>query len=328
MQTDETAVRPRLPALRRRLVRVKAGDLTLPVFIVLLALVAGAIEPRFFSASNFDNLTRQMVPLAIASVGQAFAIISGGLDLSIAAVMSLAGVAGIKAVPFIGVAAATAAMVLTGALAGAASGFIIAYFRTTPLIVTLGMMSISQAIALILSNGVPIYDVPEGLTDTIGFGEVWGIPATVLIGGATMAVGWLLLRKTVFGRYVYAIGSSRSAAEKSGVDVRCHTTLVYAVAGTASGIGAVVLTAWVGAAQPVAAPTLTLQSLAAVVLGGVALTGGSGGMLQVLYGVVILGMLSNAMNMIGISDFYQTLAVGIVIILAVVLDRLRRGEQG
>jgi ribose/xylose/arabinose/galactoside ABC-type transport system permease subunit len=156
---------------------------------------------------------------------------------------------------------------------------------------------------------------------------VFGIPVTVLIGALTMVVGWVLLRKTVFGRYVYAIGSNRSAAEKSGIDVRLYTMLVYAVCGLTSGIGAIVLTAWVGAAQPVAAPTLTLQSLAAVVLGGVALTGGSGGMLQVLYGVIILGMLSNAMNMIGISDFYQTLAVGIVIILAVILDRFRRGAR-
>jgi ribose transport system permease protein len=218
-------------------------------------------------------------------------------------------------------------MLVTGGLAGFASGSIIAYFKTTPLIVTLGMMSIAQAIALILSNGVPIYNVPEALTDTVGFGNVLGIPSTVVISSMTMIASSFLLRRTIFGRYIYAIGSSRSAAEKSGIDVRFYTMLVYIVAGVTSGIGALVLTAWVGAAQPVAAPTLTLQSLAAVVLGGVALTGGSGSILQVFYGVLILGMLSNAMNMIGISDFYQTLAVGVVIILAVILDRVRREHE-
>lgn len=303
---------------------LKLGDLALPIFIVMLALTAGAIEPRFFIWSNFENLARQIAPLAIASTGQAFAIISGGLDLSIAAVMSLAGVAGITALPHVGIGGCIAVMLLTGGLAGLASGFIIAYLKTTPLIVTLGMMSIAQAIALILSNGVPIYNVPDALTDTVGFGNVLGIPSTVVISSVTMIVGWFLLRRTIFGRYIYAIGSSRSATEKSGIDVRFYTMLVYAVAGVTSGVGALVMTAWVGAAQPVAAPTLTLQSLAAVVLGGVALTGGSGSMLQVFYGVLILGMLSNAMNMIGISDFYQTLAVGIVIILAVILDRVRR----
>lgn len=326
MPSNETALPPQARPIR--FPRFRLGDLVLPAFIVGLALIAGFVEPRFFTLSNMENLARQMVPLAIVSVGQAFAIIGGGLDLSIAAVMSLAGVAGIKSVPVVGVAGGIAVMVLTGAAAGLASGFVIGYLRTTPLIVTLGMMSISQAVALILSNGVPIYNVPESMSDVIGFSTVFGIPVIVLIGGSTMAAGWLLLRKTVFGRYVYAIGSSRSAAEKSGVDVRLYTMLVYVLAGIAAGIGAVVLTAWVGAAQPVAAPTLTLQSLAAVVLGGVALTGGSGGMLQVLYGVLILGMLSNAMNMIGISDFYQTLAVGVVIILAVILDRFRRGGQG
>jgi ribose transport system permease protein len=326
MQHDEAARRPQIRAFWWP-AKVKAADLALPAFIVLIAVVAGAIEPRFFSFSNLENLARQIVPLMIASVGQAFAIISGGLDLSIAAVLSVAGVAGVLSMPHIGVPLGVAVMAVTGLAIGSVSGFIIAYFKTTPLIVTLGMMSISQAIALIFANGVPIYSVPEGLTDTIGFGVVFGIPVTVLIGALTMVVGWVLLRKTVFGRYVYAIGSNRSAAEKSGIDVRLYTMLVYAVCGLTSGIGAIVLTAWVGAAQPVAAPTLTLQSLAAVVLGGVALTGGSGGMLQVLYGVIILGMLSNAMNMIGISDFYQTLAVGIVIILAVILDRFRRGAR-
>jgi ribose/xylose/arabinose/galactoside ABC-type transport system permease subunit len=306
---------------------IKIADLALPLFIALLAIIAGTIEPRFFSWSNFENLARQIAPLAIASTGQAFAIISGGLDLSIAAVMSLAGVAGIMAIPHVGIVGCVATMLLTGALAGLASGFIIAYFKTTPLIVTLGMTSIAQAIALILSNGVPIYNVPDALTDTVGFGQVLGIPSTVLISSSTMLVGWFLLRRTIFGRYTYAIGSSRSAAEKSGIDVRFYTMLVYAFAGATSGIGALVMTSWVGAAQPVAAPTLTLQSLAAVVLGGVALTGGSGSMLQVFYGVLILGMLSNAMNMIGISDFYQTLAVGIVIILAVILDRFRREHE-
>lgn len=120
------------------------------------------------------------------------------------------------------------------------------------------------------------------------------------------------------------MGSNASAAAKSGVDVRLHTMLVYAVSGLCASIAAVVLTAWVSSAQPIAAPNLTLQSLAAVVLGGVALTGGAGGVRQVFVGVLVLTMLSNVMNMIGVSAYYQTLAVGIVIIVAVILDRYRR----
>lgn len=209
MRQDEMSPGLGAPTSRRSLA-LRAADLALPALIVLIALVAGAIEPRFFSLGNLTSLAKQIVPLMIASVGQAFAIISGGLDLSLAAVMSLAGVVGVLSMGSHGVLFGVAVMALTGVVAGLASGFVIAYFNTTPLIVTLGMMWIAQAIALILANGVPIYSIPEGFSDAVGFGQIYGVPVTVLIGAATMLVGAFLLRKTVFGRYVYAIGSNRS----------------------------------------------------------------------------------------------------------------------
>jgi ribose transport system permease protein len=307
-----------------RPVNLAAG--ILPGFIVALAAGVSIVEPRFLAGSNLANLGSQIAPLMILAVGQAFAIISGGLDLSLSSVMSLAGVTGILLIPHLGIAAGVAAMALIGLVAGLVSGAVIALLRTSPLIVTLGMASVAQAFALILANGVPIYSVPPELTGTIGFGTLWGVPVSDLIAGAVMLCGAFLLRKTLMGRYVYAIGSNRAAALKSGVNVPLYTILVYGASGLAAGFGAIVLTSWIGAAQPTAEPGLTLQSLAAVVLGGVALTGGSGGMLHVLYGVLILGMLSNAMNMLGISAYYQILAVGVVIIVAVMLDRVRRAE--
>lgn len=295
----------------------------LPLFIIAMAVVATAIEPKFATVDNLLNLARQIMPLLILATGQAFAIISGGLDLSLAAVMSLAGVVGVLAMadygPFVGI----AVMLLVGVGMGLVSGSIIAYFQVSPLVVTLGVLSVAQALALILSGGVPIYSIHSGYADFVGFGALLGVPVTVWLGSGCAIVGAFVLRHTVFGRHVYAIGSSASAALKSGVNVRFTTIMVYGVCGACAALGAVVLTAWVGSAQPVAAPNLTLESLAAVVLGGVALTGGSGGIRQVVYGVVILGMLSNVMNMIGVSAYFQTLAIGVVIILAVVLDRLR-----
>ena len=307
--------------------RLLSADAMLPLFVAAIAIVAGLIQPRFWSLDNFVNLARQMVPLMIISIGQAFAIIRGGLDLSLAAVMSLAGVAGVLVMQQYGVAPGIVVMLVTGAAVGAVTGFIIAYLKTTPLVVTLGMLSVAQACALIASGGVPIYDVPPAYVEAVGFGAVAGVPVTVLIAIAVAIVATLLLRRTVFGRYVYAIGSNASAAAKSGVDVRKVTLLVYVVSGLAAAVGAVVLTAWVGSAQPIAAPNITLESLAAVVLGGVALTGGSGGIRQVFLGVLVLSLLSNVMNMIGVSAYFQTLAVGIVIILAVILDRLRRQDR-
>jgi ribose/xylose/arabinose/galactoside ABC-type transport system permease subunit len=285
------------------------------------------MEPRFLSLDNLLNLARQMVPLLIISLGQAIAIIRGGLDLSLAAVLSLSGVAGVLVMESHGIPAGIAVMLATGMITGTVSGFIIAYFRTTPLVVTLGMLSIAQALALILSGGVPIYDVPQSFVQAVGFDSVLGVPVVVWIAAASTLAMALLLRRTVFGRYVYAIGSNASAAAKSGVNVRLYTMLVYTVSGLSAAIGAVVLTAWVGSAQPIAAPNITLESLAAVVLGGVALTGGSGGVRQVFLGVVVLSMLSNIMNMIGVSAYFQTLAVGVVIIVAVILDRFRRNQR-
>lgn len=311
----------------RRLARFNISELIMPAFIAVYAVAIGLIEPLFFSIGNIDNLASQIAPLLLMSVGQAFAIISGGLDLSMAAVMSLSGVVGILLVPSVGVWGALCMMAIVGLITGLFTGYIIAFQKTSPFIVTLGMTSVATAIALILAHGVPIYTVPPELTDTIGFGHFLGVPVSFEIAVGLVLAGSFLLRRTVFGRYVYAIGSNRSAALRSGVNVAFHTMLVYGVAGFSAGVASIVLTAWVGAAQPVAEPDMTLKSIAAAILGGIALTGGSGGMVHVLYGCVILTVLSNSLTLIGVSSYYQILAVGIVIIVAVMLDRVRRREH-
>lgn len=315
------------PAQRDKRGGRRGSDTMLPLVILGVGIIAAIIEPKFASVDNLMNLARQMMPLLIMAVGQAFAIISGGLDLSLAAVMSLAGVLGVLTMAEYGAAAGLVVMLLTGVVMGSISGFVIAYFKTSPLVVTLGMLSVAQALALILSGGVPIYSVHPGYAEVVGFNDWLGVPVMVWIGVLFTCLGAFVLRQTVFGRYVYAIGSSTSAASKSGVNVRLNVMLVYMVSGLCAAVCGIVLTAWTGSAQPVAAPNLTLESLAAVVLGGVALTGGSGGIRQVVYGVIILSMLSNVMNMIGVSAYYQTLVIGIVIILAVILDRLRDRAQ-
>ena len=310
-----------------RQLRKRRQDTVLPLLIALIAVVTGLIEPHFWAVDNLLNLARQIVPLLIISVGQAFVLIGGGLDLSLAAVMSVCGVGGVLCMNRYGIGAGIGVMLIVGAGFGLTSGLIIGYFRATALVVTLGMLSIAQAAALILANGTPIYDVPSAYAQLVGFDSFLGIPVSVWIGVATTAAGGLLLSRTVFGRYVYAIGSNAAAAAKSGINVPFYTVLVYSLSGLSAAIAAVVLTAWVGSAQPIAAPDITLQSLAAVVLGGVALTGGRGSMQEVIYGVTLLSIMSNVMNMIGVSTYYQTLVIGIVIIIAVVLDRLRRRES-
>ncbi len=307
--------------------RLKVSQIGLPAFIIAMALVTGLIEPRFLSGENLLNISRQLAPLMILVAGQVFAVISGGLDLSVAATLALAGVIGILVMNATGsIVIGLATMVGVGLGVGLLNGLIIVSFGVSPLIVTLGMWSIAKGLALILTGGSPIYDVPGELVDVIGYGTVAGIPAPAVVAIAMLALGAVILRYTVFGRYVYAIGSNPVAAFNSGINVKLHTTLVYVVCGGMAGVAAVVFTSWVSAAQPTAAAGYELQSLAAVVVGGVALTGGSGSMLQAFYGALILGMLSNVLNMAGVSSFYQVLAVGLVIVIAVIFDQMRRSR--
>lgn len=306
--------------------RISAQNLALPAFIAALAVVTGLFEPRFWSPENLLNLSRQLAPLMIISVGQALAVISGGLDLSLAASLALSGVYGVMVMADYGVFAGIAVMLATGLCFGLVNGLIITHFDVSPFIVTIGMLSVGRGLALMASGGLPIYDVSGSFIDIFGYGAVLGIPTPAIVAVATLLAGAALLRYTVFGRYLYAIGSKSAAALSSGINVKFYTLLVYGISGLTAGIAAVVLTAWVNAAQPMAAAGLELQSLAAVVVGGIALTGGSGSMLNAFYGVLILGMLSNSLNMIGVSSFMQTLVIGLVIVAAVVLDKLRRGK--
>lgn len=299
----------------------------LPGIIVLIAIVSGFIEPRYWTSQNLVNLGRQIAPLMILAAGQSLTVISGGLDLSVAAVLALSGICGVVVMNEFGMTAGILTMLVTGLAFGTFNGAIVARFKVSPFIVTLGTLSIARGLALMAAGGLPLYDMPDAFIDILGSGAVLGVPASVVIALATVAVLSIVLRYTIFGRYIYAIGSNTASAFHSGVNVSAYTILVYAVSGLTAGIAAVVLTSYVAAAQPLAAQGLELQALAAVVVGGVALTGGYGSMLNVFYGVVILGMLSNSLTLIGVSSFMQTLAVGVVIVAAVILDQLRRAAR-
>jgi ribose transport system permease protein len=294
----------------------------------MIAIVSGVIEPRFWSLSNLQNLARQLAPLQILVVGQTFAVLCGGIDLSLASVLAFSGVVGVLAIPHFGLAAGLLVMVGTGLLFGLLNGFITVRFAVSPFIVTLGMLSVAKGLALLTTNGLPLYQVPESLVDRVGFGTLAGIPVSSLIAFAIMLVGAFVLKRTVFGRHVYAVGSNPIAARNSGVRVSRVLFSVYAISGLMAGLGAIVMTAYVSAAQPLAGEGLELQSLAAVVVGGIALTGGAGTMLQAFSGMLVLGLLANALNMAGVSSFLQTLVIGVVILIAVIVDRWRSHVSG
>jgi ribose/xylose/arabinose/galactoside ABC-type transport system permease subunit len=308
--------------------RLKIGAWGLPLVIVAITITTALIESRFWSIANLQNLLRQMAVLQILAVGQLFAVLSGGLDLSIAATMALAAVCGILVTPELGMCGGIFVMLLVGTGVGVLNGAFVVVFKVSPLIVTLGTLSIARGLALLLSGGVPLYEVPDALIDTVGFGTLLGVPASSWIAFAVMGLAALVLGRTVFGRHVYAIGSSPIAARNSGLSVASRTIAIYAASGLCAGTAAIVGTAWVSAAQPTAGEGLELQSIAAVVVGGVLLTGGAGTVTQVLLGVVLLSLLSNALNMAGVSSFLQVVFVGAVILISVVADRFRTRYGG
>jgi ribose transport system permease protein len=299
----------------------------LPLLVLVIAVLTGLREPHFWSLANAQNLGRQLAPLQIVVVGQLFALLSGGLDLSVASVMACSGVVGVLAIPEFGLVGGLVTMAVVGLIFGLGNGALIVGFSVSPFIVTLGMLSVAKGLSLLLTSGLPLYSVPDSLVDIVGFGSVVGIPLASIIAFAVMLIGAFILRSSIFGRHVYAVGSNDIAARNSGVRAGRVRLAVYMISGLTAGCAAIVMTAWVSAAQPLAGEGLELQSIAAVVVGGVALTGGSGNMLQAFYGVLVLGLLSNAMNMGGVSSFLQVLIVGMVILLAVIVDRLRSRQS-
>jgi ribose/xylose/arabinose/galactoside ABC-type transport system permease subunit len=305
---------------------IKPRQLTLPLLIVALAIGIGVVEPRFWSSANLSNLLRQLAPLMVLSVGQAFAIIGGGLDLSVAAALAASGAVGVIAMSHVGVAFGVTSMLGAGLCIGLVNGALITAFDVSPFIITLGTMSVLRGLTLVITGGLPLYDIPPLFLDIFGDGTILGVPVSGLIAAFCMLLGAFLLRRTLFGRYVYAIGANATAAFNSGVRVRRVTLAIYGVSGLMAGVAAVILTSWVSAAQPLAGSGLDLLSIAVVVVGGAALTGGTGSMTGTLYGAIVLGMLSNGLNMLGVSSFYQTTSVGVIIIIAVILDRLRNAQ--
>jgi ribose transport system permease protein len=291
--------------------------------LVVLSVVLWALTPHFLTVSNLLNVAEQTSINAIVAVGMTFVILSGGIDLSVGSIVALSGVVlgtvlqGNQPSFVIPLFAA----LLVGTTCGLANGALISWARLPPFIVTLGMMSIARGAALVYTEGRPVSGFDEPFraiaTARIGF-----IPAPVIITALVYLAAHLVLTRTPFGRYVYAIGGNEEATRLSGVNVRLHKTLVYGVSGLTSAIAAVLLTARLNSAQPIAGMMYELDAIAAVVIGGTSLAGGEGGLGGTLIGALIMGVLRNGLNLLGVSSFLQQVVIGLVIVFAVALDGL------
>jgi ribose transport system permease protein len=309
------------------------GSSTVWIFaiLILIVVVFTAYEPSAFpTVANFRNIATDASVLLILAVGETFVIITAGIDLSVGSVLLFGGVIAAKVMSGIG-GSSTGVIVLgmlaalaSGAAWGLFNGVVITKMKVPPLIVTLGTLGMALGAALLLTGGVDVRDVPFNLVTSIGIGRVGGVPYLVLIAGGVAIFFGLLLAITRFGRWTYGIGSNAEAARRAGINVDTHLIKIYALAGLLAGLAGWLNLARFSTTTLGGHATDNLNAIAGVVIGGTSLFGGVGTIAGTVVGVFIPAVLQNGFNVIGVQPFWQDVAVGAVLIIAVYLDQLRR----
>jgi ribose/xylose/arabinose/galactoside ABC-type transport system permease subunit len=287
-----------------------------------------AIVTAFFSIANLLNVALSVAVIGILGAGMTAVILTGGIDLSVGSAVAVAGVAAALAAhavanPVLGAGAAVAAALAVGATGGLFTGVVVARLRVPPFLVTLALLSIERGLAFVLSGGRSVGELPAGF-DWLGQGIVLGVPVPVWIMVIVFAGAWFVLTRTTWGRWVYAVGGNAEAAWLAGIDTRAVLIGTYVANGFLVGVAGAVLAARLGASVPNAGLGYELDVIAAVVVGGTALTGGRGSVIGTLVGAVCIGILNNVLNLANVDPYLQRIAVGVVILAAVVGDRVRR----
>lgn len=297
-------------------------------FVVLVALVALCIvltfaSPYFATKINLINIVLQAAINATLACGMTFVILTGGIDLSVGSIVALAGILlGVMLKANVPLPLALTACVLTGGLCGLVNGLMVTRVNLPAFIATLGMMSIARGSALYISGGRAISGF-AGKLNFIGSGSILGIPVMIYLMIITFAIGLFILKYTRTGRYIYAIGGNTEATRLSGINTARYTMLVYAICGLTAGLAAVLLTARLDSAQPVAGEGYELDAIAATVIGGTNLDGGEGHLTGTIIGALIIAVLNNGLNLLNVSSYIQDIVIGLVIVLAVAVDRVR-----
>ncbi|WP_430312637.1 ribose ABC transporter permease [Rummeliibacillus pycnus] len=291
--------------------------------LLLIIIIISIMSPSFLTATNIFNVLRQVSISALIAFGMTFVILTGGIDLSVGSTLALTGAisAGMLASGMDPILAMLIGLAL-GAVLGAVNGVIIAKGKVAPFIATLATMTIYRGITLVYTDGKPVSGLGDSMVfQMFGKGYFLGIPVPVITMIVAFFVLYFILRKTTFGRRVYAIGGNEEASRLSGINVDRITIAVYSLTGMLAALSALILTSRLNSAQPTAGESYELDAIAAVVLGGTSLTGGRGWIFGTLVGALIIGVLNNGLNLIGVSSFFQQVVKGVVILIAVLLDR-------
>jgi ribose transport system permease protein len=292
--------------------------------LVVLAIALTIATPNFLTQVNLASVARQTAVINIMALGMTLVIITGGIDLSVGSILAIAGLFGTTAlkhghsIPF-----GIATGILIGLICGVANGLGVAVLKINPFIVTLGTMGIFRGLALVISNGLPVHEVPPAFA-YLGEGNLLGIPVVVYVLLACAILMHFVLENTKLGRYAFAIGSNSAAAYYAGVPIKFHLTMVYAILGLLSGLAGMIEASRLMIGQPTAGQGYELEAIAAVVIGGGSLTGGEGSVIGTLIGAFVMGLLSNGSDLLGVSPYWQQAIIGAVIIAAVGFDELRK----
>jgi ribose/xylose/arabinose/galactoside ABC-type transport system permease subunit len=298
------------------------------IALLLELIVFSVVSPYFLTAENLLNVSLQASITAIIAAGMTFVILTGGIDLSVGSLVALAGIVTtwlLKLDVPIAVAFAVAitAGMLVGAGSGALAGLFITRFNITPFIVTLALMTVWRGTAFVVTEGRPVWELPDAFA-TLGSGRVFEIPIPALIMAAVFVVSHIVLTKTRFGRYVYAVGGNKEAARLAGINTDLVLTTVYILCGVLSALSGILLASRMNSGQPNAGLMYELDVIAAVVVGGTSLAGGRGSITGTFIGAMLIAVLRNGLNMMNVGSYVQQVVVGAVILLAVMLDQIRR----
>lgn len=290
------------------------------VIFIVLFVVMSIFAPNFFTGNNMVNILRQVSISGICAVGMTFVMLTGGIDLSVGAILGVSGVLTammmLKGIPSL---LASIIALALGVVIGGITGAIIHYIEIPPMIATLGTMTSLRGVAYLITGGTPVFGFDESYSK-IGQGHVGVIPIPVIILAIVYVIGIFVLSKTKFSRYVYGIGGNQEVARLSGIKVARVKIAVYSISGFCSALAGLVMLGRVNSGQPRAGESYEMDVITAVVLGGVSLNGGVGNLSHVIFGVLIIGVLTNGMTMMAVDDYWQRVVKGLILLLAVSFD--------
>lgn len=305
---------------------IRARESAILLALIIIVAVIGAVEPNFVTGSNLYVLSRQISFVAIVALGELFVILHGGIDLSVGSIMALAGMVAAYCLkadidPALSVLLGTGA----GMALGVVNGVLISFVHITPFIVTLGMLSFASGLVLGITKGWPITEIPPSFLP-VAQGSFVGLPIPVWIALIMAVIAHVVLTYTAFGRRTYAMGGNEQATFLSGINVTRIKLALYMISAGCASIAGIVLVARFNSAQADTGKGWELNAIAAVVIGGASLSGGSGTVLGVLIGASIMGVITNGLVQMHISSYWHTAIIGVIIVLAAVLDRAKRRD--